>query len=124
MEAEQFPGHHDNDLTLFNWPGNDYRDRPLVDWTPQELAFALQDAKRVSLGFAHWLQSDVPDPDRAPGFSNLLLRPDVMGSADGLSKYPYIRESRRIKALKTVVEQDVAVAHNEGPLRRYVAWMP
>jgi hypothetical protein len=32
-----------------------------------------------------------------------------MGSADGLSQHPYIRESRRILPLRTVVEQDLAV---------------
>ena len=115
VDAAQFSGRYEHDITMFNWPGNDYRDRPLTDLTPQELAFALRDAKRVSLGFAYWLHSDAPNPEGAPGFSNLLLRPDVTGSGDGLSKYPYIRESGRIVALKTVVEQHVAVAHQDGP---------
>jgi hypothetical protein len=110
VEAAQFPDNYENDVTVFNWPGNDYRDVPLTDQTPEQLAKALQDAKRVSLGFAHWLQSEADDG----GHANIRLRPDVMGSPDGLSKYPYIRESRRIKAIKTVVEQDVAVAHNPG----------
>jgi len=39
-----------------------------------------------------------------------------MGTADGLSKHPYIRESRRIHALRTVVEQDVSAA-SEGGVR-------
>jgi hypothetical protein len=34
--------------------------------------------------------------------TELKLRPDVMGSMDGLSKYPYIRESRRLQALRQV----------------------
>ena len=33
-----------------------------------------------------------------------------MGSADGLAKTPYIRESRRIRARRTVVEQDLSLA--------------
>jgi hypothetical protein len=37
-----------------------------------------------------------------------------MGSADGLSKFPYIRESRRICALKTIVEQEVSAKHQPG----------
>ena len=72
-------------LTMFNWPGNDYRDRSLLDCSPHDAAKALQDAKRVSLGFLYWLQTEQDAPE-------LLLRPDVMGSADGLSKHPYIRE--------------------------------
>ena len=124
VEAAQFPGHYDNDVTMFNWPGTDYRDLPLVDQTPEDLARALQDAKRVSLGFAYWLQTE------GAAAPNLLMRPDVMGSQDGLSKYPYIRECRRIKALTTVVEQDVAVAHQAGPRSAHfddsvgVGWYP
>ena len=130
VDAGQFPGRYDHDITMFNWPGNDYRDRPLVDQALENLAFALQDAKRVSLGFAYWLQSDVPNPDGPAGFPNILLRPDVMGSIDGLSKHPYVRESRRIKAIKTIVEQDVAVEHQKGPRAAHfddsvgVGWYP
>ncbi|MGV3641907.1 MAG: FAD-dependent oxidoreductase, partial [Adhaeribacter sp.] len=35
------------------------------------------------------------------------LRKDVMGTEDGLAKYPYVQESRRIKALFTVKEEHV-----------------
>ena len=130
VEAERFVGHFQRDVTMFNWPGTDYRDKPLVDQTPEALAFALQDAKRVSLGFAYWMQTEAPNPGGGSGFPNLLPRPDVMGSADGLSKYPYIREGRRIKALRTVVEQDVAIAHQPGPAAAHfgdsvgVGWYP
>jgi hypothetical protein len=37
-----------------------------------------------------------------------------MGTDHGLSQYPYIRESRRIVAHKTVVEEDVLAAHQPG----------
>jgi hypothetical protein len=37
----------------------------------------------------------------------LRLRHDIVGTEDGLAKYPYIRESRRIKAEFTVLEQHV-----------------
>jgi hypothetical protein len=53
-----------------------------------------------------------------------------MGSADGLSKHPYVREARRIKALVTIVEQDVASAFQPGPRARHcadsvgVGWYP
>ena len=110
VDAAQFPAVA-HDITMFNWPGLDYRDLPVVDQEPATLARALQEAKRVGLGFAHWLQTEVPNSAGAPGFPELMLRPDVMGSADGLAKYPYIRECRRIRARKTIVEQEVAVAH-------------
>jgi hypothetical protein len=95
-------------LTMFNWPGNDYRDRSILDCPALEAATALQDAKRVSLGFLYWLQTDQHAPE-------LKLRPDVMGTADGLSKHPYIRESRRIRAKKTLVEQEVSARYQAGP---------
>ena len=37
-----------------------------------------------------------------------------MGTDDGLAMYPYIRESRRIKAVFTVVEQHVGTESREG----------
>jgi len=130
VDASQFPNHYEHDLTMFNWPGNDYRDLPLVDQSPEILAAALQDAKRVSLGFVYWLQTEVPNPHGAPGFPSLLLRPDVMATNEGLSKHPYIRECRRIKAVKTTREQDVAVSHQSGPRASHyddsvgVGWYP
>ena len=95
---------------MFNWPGNDYRDRSIIDCSAAEAAAALQDAKRVSLGFLHWLQTEAPTAGSAHGAPELKLRPDAMGSPDGLSKHPYIRESRRIVALTTVREHDVSDA--------------
>ena len=64
------------------------------------------------------------------GAPELLLRPDVMGTADGLSKHPYIREARRIRALRTVVEQDVSAEFQRGPRAAHftdsvgVGWYP
>jgi len=120
IDAAKFPGRFPRDVTMFNWPGNDYRDVNLIDRTPDEQARALQDAKRVSLGFLHWLQTEAPRPDGAPGFPELRPRPDVAGTADALGKYPYIRESRRLVARARVVEQDVAAEFNPGARARHV----
>src|SRR3954447_12885166 len=46
-----------------------------------------------------------------------MLRKDVMDTEDGLSKVPYIRESRRIRVKAPVTEQDV-VLENEQPRAR------
>src|SRR4029453_8456967 len=53
---------------------------------------------------------EAPRPDGGTGFPGLRLRPDVVGTEDGLAKTPYIREGRRIRAITTVTERDVALA--------------
>ena len=115
VDADQFGAAYPADLTMFNWPGNDYRDGGVIDRPPLEVAKALQDAKRASLGFLHWLQTEAPAKGERLGAPELKLRPDIMGSADGLAKFPYIRESRRIRAMKTIVEQEVSAAFQPGP---------
>jgi FAD dependent oxidoreductase len=42
------------------------------------------------------------------------LREDVMGTWDGLAKYVYVRESRRIRAEFSVLEQHVGVEARSG----------
>ena len=99
------------DRALVNWPGNDYRDARITEGSAAAMAAALQDAKRASLGFLYWLQTEAPAEGDRRGAPELRLMPSLMGTSDGLSKYPYIRESRRIAALRTVVEQDVSASH-------------
>ena len=131
IDHANFPtGPYLNDISMFNWPGNDYRDESILDRTPLEQATALQDAKRVSLGFCHWLQTDAPRPQSAPGFPELRLRPDVFDTTDGLSKHPYIRECRRIRGLRTVLEQDVSAEYQPHARARHfddsvgIGWYP
>jgi hypothetical protein len=64
-------------------------------------------AKQLNLSLLYWLQTEAPRPDGGKGWSGLRLRGDVMGTADGMAKYPYVREARRIKALFTVTEEHV-----------------
>lgn len=126
-----FPrAHFPNDLSMFNWPGNDYRDESILDRTPLEQARALQDAKRVSLGFLYWLQTEAPRSGAEPGFPEFRPRPDVLGTEDAVSKYPYIRECRRIRALKTILEQEVSAEYQAGARAQHfedsvgVGWYP
>jgi len=116
LSADVLGARAPHDLTLFNWPGNDYRDRSIIDRPAAEVAASLQDAKRVSLGFLHWLQTEAPTTGDRRGAPEIMLRPDAMGTADGLSKHPYIRESRRIVALKTIVESEVSAQFQPGPV--------
>jgi hypothetical protein len=116
IDASLFPpgAAYPNDISMLNWPGNDYRDRSILDRRNLEQARALQDAKRVSLGFLYWLQAEAPRSGASPGFPELKPRPDVFATEDALGKHPYIRECRRIRALKTIVEQEVSAEYQRG----------
>ena len=101
------PGTHAGNVTLVNWPMNDYLLGNLLDVPAAEAARHLDRAKQLSLSLLYWLQTDAPRPDGGTGWKGLRLRPDIVGTEDGMAKYPYIRESRRIKAEFTVLEQHV-----------------
>ena len=130
IDATHLGSNFPSDLSMFNWPGNDYRETSIIDCPAAEMAAALQDAKRASLGFLYWVQTEAPAEGDRLGAPELKLRPDIMGTADGLAKFPYIRESRRIKALRTVLEQDVSVHFQMGPKAAHyedsvgVGWYP
>lgn len=100
------PGTYPGDISLINWPQNDYWLGNLIGVSEAEAARHVRRAKQLSLSLLYWLQTEVPRPDGGQGWPGLRLRGDVLGSTDGMAKYPYIRESRRIRALYTVTEAD------------------
>ncbi|MFF2846577.1 FAD-dependent oxidoreductase [Streptomyces sp. NPDC058001] len=107
---EQFAeGAYDTDLTVVNWPQIDYWERPILGVPEADAEAALLATRELSLSFLHWMQTEAPRPDGGTGYPGLRLRPDVTGTSDGLAKTPYIRESRRIQAEFTVLEQHVGV---------------
>ena len=101
------PGFYRGDVTLVNWPQNDYSFGLICDVSDAEAKKHLDRAKQLSLSLVYWLQTEAPRASGNTGWKGLRLRPDVVGTADGLAKYPYIREGRRIKADFTVLEQHV-----------------
>ncbi|MGV8978167.1 MAG: FAD-dependent oxidoreductase [Cellulomonas sp.] len=104
------PGHFSSDLCLVNWPSIDYFLAPVLD-VPRSIELdRLADARQLSLSMLHWMQTEAPRADGGTGFPGLRLRPDVMGSVDGLAQAPYHRESRRLRAVTTVTENDVSYA--------------
>ena len=98
-----FPG----DISLINWPQNDYTLGNLIGASEKEFTHHVNRAKQLSLSLLYWLQTEAPRPDGGAGWKGLRLREDIMGTEDGLAKYPYIRESRRIKAAFTILEEHV-----------------
>jgi FAD-dependent oxidoreductase family protein len=108
--GNHLPGAFDSDVTLVNWPMNDYWLGNIIEVDKQTAARHIEQAKQLSLSLLYWLQTEVPRPDGGTGFPGLLLRPDIVGTRDGLAKAPYVRESRRIEAVTTVTENDVSLA--------------
>jgi hypothetical protein len=108
--ANYTPGFCKGGMTLVNWPQNDYWLGNLYEVPADEAANHLRRAKQLSLSLLYWMQTEAPRPDGGAGWKGLRLRPDVVGTHDGLAKYPYIRESRRLKAEFTVLEHHVGKA--------------
>ena len=75
---------------MINWPiyGNDYYAN-VVDASPRERARAFEQAKRFTLSFVYFIQTQL-------GMKHLGIADDVFPTEDGLPFFPYHRESRRI----------------------------
>lgn len=101
------PGFFQSDITVVNWPQNDYWLGPIFEVSEEEAKRHLEGARQLSLSLLYWMQTESPRPDGKIGYPGLRLRKDMLGTEDGLAMQPYIRESRRIKAEFTVLEQHV-----------------
>lgn len=101
------PGSYRSAITLVNWPQNDFWLGDLVTADPAQRKELISQAKQLSLSFLYWMQTDAPRPDGGAGWRGLRLRKDIVGTEDGLAKIAYIRESRRILAEFTILEQHV-----------------
>jgi hypothetical protein len=105
-------GAYQSDIAMINWDSNDLRGKNIIDKSPQIQRDYLSLGKRVSLGFLYWLQTTAPRDDGGQGYPELKLNYDLLGTGDGLSKYPYIREARRLAATNTIVAQDIVESDN------------
>jgi len=101
------PSAYDGSISLVNWPMNDFWGGNICEVPEDEAERNVQRAKQLSFSLLYWLQTEAPRPDGGAGWPGLRLRKDIVGTEDGLAKYPYIREARRIKAEFTVLEQHV-----------------
>ncbi len=109
IDREQFePGFYSSDLCLVNWPMIDYLEGDLLGDSETERTKHLERARQLSLSMFYWLQTEAPRADGGQGWPGLRLRGDLLGTDDGLAMAPYIRESRRIRAVTTIREQDVS----------------
>src|SRR5690606_10302159 len=102
-------GYAPSDITVVNWPENDYWFGPVVGVDDAEQARNVEAARQLSLSLLYWLQTEAPRPEGGVGYPGLRLRGDVVGGTpDGLAPAPYVRSSRRIRAEFTVLEQHIA----------------
>ncbi len=68
-------GSHRGDISLVNWPQNDYWLGNLVNVKPEEAARHVRLAKQLSLSLLYWMQTEAPRPDGGAGWKGLRLRP-------------------------------------------------
>jgi len=96
-----------SDITLVNWPQNDFMAGNLIGAKAGEFRNLVEKSKQLSLSLLYWLQTEAPLPGKGYGWKGLRHRKDIMGTDDGFAMHPYIRESRRIKARFTILEEHV-----------------
>lgn len=102
------PGAYASDICLVNWPMIDYMEGTIIDLSEEDKAKQLKSAADLSYSLFYWLQTEAPRVDGGQGFPGLRLRGDITGTEHGLAMAPYIRESRRIKPVTRIVEQDLS----------------
>src|SRR5690554_1350151 len=101
-------------VMLINWPQNDYIMGNIFDDPNSEMH--KYRAKQLTLSLVYWLQTEAKRCDgKGFGYKEVKLMPEVLGTDDGLALAPYIRESRRIKALYTIKEQDINKRYAKEP---------
>lgn len=79
----------------------------ILDVPEEEFNRHVAAAKELNLSLLYWLQTEAPRPDGGQGWKGLRLSQGILGTSDGMAKYPYIREARRIRAEFTILEEHV-----------------
>lgn len=100
---------------MLNWPinGNDaYMN--LVEAGKEERDSLLEEAKRISLGYLYYIQTELGHPE-------LGIAEGVYPSVDGLPLIPYHRESRRIHGRTRFTVNDVFDPYRNNLYRTSVA---
>ena len=104
-----------HEATLVNWPMNDYIEADLMSDDPEERRRAVAESREMALSLLYWLQTEAPNyTTGGQGYPALYPRGDATGTNDGLAQAPYIRESRRIRARFTILEQHVGTEARTG----------
>lgn len=102
------------EITLLNQPQNDHSDSLLIPPSgPNDAELfdaAVSAATAQTIGLVQFFQTAYRAPGRdKPGVDGLFLVPQAAGTKTGIAAYPYVRESRRIKAVQTIYEWHLGV---------------
>ncbi|MFI6390894.1 FAD-dependent oxidoreductase [Nonomuraea sp. NPDC050547] len=95
------------DVTLVNWPQNDYLGGVVTGVDTPARQTRLAEARELTLSLVYWLQTEL-------GRRGLRPCGSVMGTRDGLARAPYVREGRRIVSRRRITELDVGVEARAG----------
>ena len=68
------PGTYQGDITIVNWPQNDYFPGNLIDVDETTVQNHLEQATQLNLSLFYWLQTEAPRPDGGQGWPGLRLR--------------------------------------------------
>jgi FAD-dependent oxidoreductase family protein len=105
------------DLSMINTRSNDYQAASIPSGSAAKDMEIITQAKQAALGYLYWLQTECPrdgEPGKI-GYPELRPNQDAFGTTDGIAPVPYIRESRRILALKRIAAQDIMTKSGGGP---------
>ncbi len=105
-----------NSKAMLNWPfhGNDFPNTAAVFGSPDDRAAAFQKARLHTLSYVHYIQTTLLHPEWG-----LDLR--EFDTPDRLAYIPYVRESRRGRGVRFMVEDDVLAPTEGGPRARFHA---
>lgn len=119
VAARHWDEHHrPHEATIVNWPMNDYIEADLMSADPAERTRAMTESREMALSLMYWLQTEAPNyTTGGGGYPGLYPAGGAVGTNDGLAQFPYIRESRRIRARFTVTEEHVGSEMRYGATR-------
>lgn len=103
------------DVSLFNVVQMDDWRVPVLSLDRERRAGAFRDARMLAASFLYWMQTEAPRHDGGVGYPGLTLSGAELGTDDGFAMMPYIREPRRLEAIRMLTELDIGSSQRRHP---------